>query len=109
MKHTNTQTPSANDKHHTLTYEDLLGLLQTSDDKRHLAHLLGALLTEKEQQELVNRLNIFALLQQGHSQRDISATLGVGIATVSRGAKVFHQQQLQDLLPWESLLSQSED
>lgn len=80
-------------------YDYLLQLLTNTNDKVHLSEIFAALLTEKEQQELANRLRIFALLQQEVTQREISAQLGVGIATVSRGAKVFHQHQIDELLP----------
>ncbi|WP_201587705.1 Trp family transcriptional regulator [Psychrobacter jeotgali] len=80
-------------------YAYLINLLSKTDDQAHLAALFDALLTDKEQVELANRLTIFALLQQGVTQREISAQLGVGIATVSRGAKVFNQHQIDELLP----------
>ncbi|MBP2279457.1 TrpR family trp operon transcriptional repressor [Psychrobacter sp. PL19] len=80
-------------------YDYLLDLLLETNDKEQLSEILEALLTDKEQQELVNRLKIFALLHQGVTQREISARLGVGIATVSRGAKVFQQHQINELLP----------
>lgn len=53
-------------------------------------HMLGALkglLTPYEQQELVNRLQIFELLSQGVSQRQVAQQLGVAIATVTRGSR----------------------
>lgn len=80
-------------------YDYLLDLLIETNDKQQLSEIFDALMTEKEQQELGNRLNIFALLQQGITQREISSQLGVGIATVSRGAKVFQQHQIDELLP----------
>lgn len=80
-------------------YDYLLNLLSETTDKSVLSAIFEALLTEKEQLELANRLTIFALLQQGVTQREISAQLGVGIATVSRGAKVFNQHHVDELLP----------
>ncbi len=91
MKKTSSQTEIA--------YRYLIDLLSDVEDKSHLSQLLEILMTEKEQQELINRLKIFAYLQQGSSQREISARLGVGIATVSRGAKVFRQYPIEELLP----------
>ncbi|WP_299186125.1 Trp family transcriptional regulator [uncultured Psychrobacter sp.] len=80
-------------------YDYLLKLLVETDDTERLSAIFAALMTDKEQTELANRLTIFALLQQGMIQREISAKLGVGIATVSRGAKVFSQHQIDKLLP----------
>lgn len=87
------------DKKSNNAYDYLLTLLSTTDDKARLAQILDALMTDKEQQELINRLRIFALLHQGDTQREISAQLGVGIATVSRGAKAFTQHHINELLP----------
>ncbi len=80
-------------------YDYLLKLLVETDDTERLSAIFAALMTDREQTELANRLTIFALLQQGMTQREISAKLGVGIATVSRGAKVFGQHQIDELLP----------
>ncbi len=80
-------------------YDYLLKLLVETDNTERLSAIFDALMTEKEQTELANRLTIFALLQQGMTQREISAKLGVGIATVSRGAKVFSQHHIDELLP----------
>ena len=87
------------DNSSNIAYDYLLDLLIETNDKQQLSEIFDALMTEKEQQELGNRLNIFALLQQGITQREISSQLGVGIATVSRGAKVFQQHQIDELLP----------
>lgn len=48
---------------------------------------LEGLLTPYEQQELINRLQIFELLSKGLSQRQVAQQLGVGIATVTRGSR----------------------
>lgn len=80
-------------------YNYLLNLLTENTDKAHLIEVLDALLTEKEQVELANRLRIFAMLQQGRPQREISVALGVGVATVSRGAKAYQQHHVGELLP----------
>lgn len=85
--------------HASDAYDYLLKLLVETDNTERLSAIFDALMTEKEQTELANRLTIFALLQQGVTQREISAKLGVGIATVSRGAKVFSQHKIDDLLP----------
>ncbi len=91
MKQTETQKQTA--------YDYLITLLCKTEDRAHLSQLLSALMTEKEQQEFINRLKIFAYLQQGLPQREISRQLGVGIATVSRGAKAFRQYPIATLFP----------
>jgi len=52
-----------------------------------MAHCLEQLLTPSEYEEIVKRLQIFRMLVQGVPQRKIAEQLGVGIATVSRGAR----------------------
>jgi TrpR family trp operon transcriptional repressor len=54
---------------------------------QHMSVALEGLLTPYEQQELINRLQIFELLSQGVSQRQVAQQLGVGIATVTRGSR----------------------
>lgn len=80
-------------------YTYLLDLLSQSNDKAVISQVLTALLTEKEQAEIANRILIFALLQQGLPQREIAERLGVGIATVSRGAKAYQVNDVANLLP----------
>lgn len=52
--------------------------------------MLETLLTPKELGELENRLKILEMFSDGISQRQISSTLGVGIATVTRGAQAYN-------------------
>lgn len=80
-------------------YDYLVDLLSKSQHQQDINALLNALLTDKEQLEIANRIRIFALLQQGLPQREIAERLGVGIATVSRGAKAYHQHDIAQRLP----------
>lgn len=80
-------------------YQYIINTLSKQSDSKELEQLLDALLTEKEQLELANRIRIFSLLQEGLPQREISDKLGVGIATVSRGAKAYRQLNVDKLLP----------
>ena len=63
--------------------EHLLAL-KTSDE---MEQALRALLTPAEFSEVTKRLQIFKMLGQGMPQRQIAETLGVGIATVTRGSR----------------------
>jgi len=62
-----------------------------------MAAVLDCLLSTKELQEIENRLGIFEALDQQIPQREIASTLGVGIATVTRGAQVFKTGQFSIL------------
>ena len=52
-----------------------------------LHDFLTDLLTVGEYEEIARRWQIIKMLEAGHSQRDIAEQLGVGVATVTRGAK----------------------
>ncbi|MCK5913234.1 MAG: helix-turn-helix domain-containing protein, partial [Desulfuromusa sp.] len=45
-----------------------------------------------ELDEVAKRLQIFEMLAEGVSQRQIAKSLGVGVATVSRGSSVLKNQ-----------------
>lgn len=81
------------------SYKTLIQLIEEKPNAVFLEKLFDAILTDKEQLELEKRLQIFALLQQGLPQREISERLEVGIATVSRGAKAYQTHQINELLP----------
>ncbi|KAA0874293.1 Trp family transcriptional regulator [Nitrincola tapanii] len=74
----NTNTP------HT---QELLEHLLTAQTPDEMLMLLQNLLTPAEFSEICKRLQILKRLQSGMPQRKIAEELGVGIATVSRGAR----------------------
>ena len=79
-------------------YHSLLTHLASCDDSSAIGELFRALLTDKEQFEIANRIRIFDLLERGVTQREISEQLGVGIATVSLGAKAMQSHDVRELL-----------
>ncbi|GAA0310533.1 Trp family transcriptional regulator [Psychrobacter aestuarii] len=79
-------------------YQGLLQHLAECTDHADIEALLYALLTDKERQDIANRIRIFDLLARGVTQREIAEQLGVGIATVSRGAKAAQSQDVSALL-----------
>lgn len=79
-------------------YHSLLEHLASCRDSAAIDELFTALLTDKEQFEIANRIRIFDLLARGVTQREISEQLGVGIATVSRGAKAMQSHDVSALL-----------
>lgn len=75
---------------------ELLNLLDTllaANDRESMADCLDQLLTPSELEEIAKRLQIIKLLQAGMPQRKIAEQLGVGIATVSRGARALKQRE----------------
>ena len=79
-------------------YHSLLTHLANGTDSTELEKLLSALLTDKEQHDIANRIRIFDLLDRGVTQREIAEQLGVGIATVSRGARAMQNHDVSALL-----------
>lgn len=61
---------------------------RAAKDKNLLDDFLKDILTPSEYREIANRLQIVKLLKQGFSHREIAETLGVGVATIERGARV---------------------
>ena len=67
--------------------DQLLDHLLEADTRSEMSTRLAQLLTPSEYDEVIKRLQILRMLDQGIPQRKIAETLGVGIATVSRGAR----------------------
>jgi Trp operon repressor len=58
-----------------------------------LAHVLRALLTPAEIESIAQRLSILDGISTGIAQREIAETLRVGIATVTRGSRVWQENR----------------
>jgi len=67
--------------------QQLLNLLCDITDIDEMRAAIEMILTDNEQQEVDKRLKIFNALEDKVAQREVSAQLGVGIATVTRGSK----------------------
>lgn len=65
----------------------LLDVFLKADNKEKMRNLLEGILTPAEREELAQRIEIVRLLKEGVGQHKIAEKLGVGVATVSRGAK----------------------
>lgn len=70
----------------------LIEHLMTAKNNDSLKAALHSLLTPSEFSEISKRLQIFNLLKTGMPQRQIAETLGVGIATVTRGSRALKNQ-----------------
>lgn len=62
-----------------------------ANSRERLENLLFGLMTQKEIEEFAGRIRIVKLLKKDISQHDIANKLGVGVATVTRGAKEIKQ------------------
>ena len=70
----------------------LIEHLLEAKDSESLEKALHSLLTPSEFNEICKRLQIFKLLEAGLPQRQIAETLGVGIATVTRGSRALKNE-----------------
>lgn len=67
--------------------DDLAEALAEIKDREEMKDFLAALLTPAEYKAIPLRLAIVKMLKNGLTQREIVERLGVGIATVTRGAR----------------------
>lgn len=58
------------------------------EDKKLFQDLLEDLLTPKELNDLVDRINLIKLLNQGLSQREIAEQMEISVTTVNRGSRI---------------------
>jgi TrpR family trp operon transcriptional repressor len=79
-----------NTKKHT---QELIQFLLNSQTPAAMEQALRSLLTPAEFAEVTKRVQIFTMLKAGVPQRKIAEDLGVGIATVSRGARALKEKQ----------------
>jgi len=67
--------------------DELHKLLASLKDTGEVEKLLRELLTPAECEDLARRWHLVRLLIQGASQRKVSKEVGIGVATVTRGAR----------------------
>ena len=73
--------------------DHLVNHLLAQETAEEMEQALGELLTSSELLEMTKRLQILALLEEGIPQRQIAEQIGVGIATVTRGASVLKRRK----------------
>ena len=68
-------------------YEEFVGQLKALKSESLLEDFLVGILTPAEMKQIIRRLQIVKKLKRGVPQRQIAEEWGVGIATVTRGAR----------------------
>lgn len=68
-------------------FKELYRVVTATKGEGEVTELLEALLTPAERHVLAERWQIVKHLLRGATQREVSTKLGVGIATVTRGAR----------------------
>lgn len=74
-------------KAHTQNIATLSRLFLSTRGVASMSNLVKGLFTENEISELVRRVEIVKMLKRGMPHHKIALTLGVGVATVTRGAR----------------------
>ena len=68
-------------------------LIGISSDKKLLDGFFKAILSPREYEEIIHRLQVFKMSFKGFPQRQIASKLKVGLATASRGAREVKEQE----------------
>lgn len=66
--------------------KDLIEVFLSIKNREEMEDFLEGILTPKELEEIPTRLSIVKMLKAGIAQHEIVESLGVGIATVTRGS-----------------------
>ncbi len=74
-------------------YLDVLRILCDIADPQQMRIFLDEVLTPAEQRDLGLRWGLMKRLNQGMSQRQIAAELGISLCKITRGAKILRQSQ----------------
>ena len=80
-------------------YDSLVETILSLSTKKDVKDFLDGILTPKERDEIPVRLQIVKLLKKGIPQHEIASTLGVGVATVTRGSKEIAKGNFSHVTP----------
>ncbi len=78
-------------------FSNFIKLVARLQNRNELEDFLVGITTEKERNELAQRLEIVIQLFAGVPQQQIAKNLGVGVATVTRGSKELSQGRFKYL------------
>jgi TrpR family trp operon transcriptional repressor len=78
-------------------FGNVINLVNSIKDRDLLEDFLVGLTTDKEREELEQRVEIVRRLLKGDPQAKIAKDLGVGVATVTRGSKELSQGRFKAL------------
>jgi TrpR family transcriptional regulator, trp operon repressor len=82
---------------HKKYFDELISTLLNLKSKKEIQNFLEGILTPQELEQIPIRLQIVKMLKTGVAQREISQKLGVGIATVTRGAKELKNKHFKNI------------
>ena len=85
--------------------EELNKLIASLQDAAEVENLFNELLTPAESEDLARRWHLVRLLIKGASQREVSKEVGIGVATVTRGARELRNESCMFKNMYERLYS----
>jgi len=68
--------------------QDIYDIFCSVSNRNEMIKLMNELLTKSEINDLTLRWNLLCMLNEGLSQREIAAKLGVSLCKITRGAKI---------------------
>lgn len=77
---------------------ELINVVLTITDEKDMRNFFEGIFTPNELEEIPTRLQIIKMLKKGVSQHEIAEKLGVGIATVTRGATEIKKGRFKTIL-----------
>lgn len=80
-----------------LWLDELIDTLLKIKTKGAMLDFLRGILTPRELEQLPTRLQIIKKLKRGTNQQNIAKSLGVGVATVTRGSRELKQGRFQNI------------
>lgn len=81
----------------SLWLDELIDTMIKIKTKAEMLDFLKGILTPKELEQLPTRLQIIKKLKKGTNQQNIAKSLGVGIATVTRGSRELKLGRFQNI------------
>lgn len=73
--------------------KDIYDILCSVSNRNEMIKLINELLTKSEISDLTLRWNLLCMLNEGLSQREIAAKLGVSLCKITRGAKILKDEK----------------
>jgi TrpR family trp operon transcriptional repressor len=62
-------------------------------DPAEMERFLGEILTEAERHDLASRWKLMEMIEEGMSQREIAARLGISLCKITRGSRVLKKRR----------------
>jgi TrpR family trp operon transcriptional repressor len=72
--------------------DDIVDVFCRISDPTEMERFLGEILTEAERHDLALRWKLMEMIEDGMSQREVAATLGISLCKITRGSRVLKKR-----------------